>query len=504
MRLVVTALLATVSWGASALAAKHDSTSDVFARIDEIDRASLVMTVETGIVPRPLGHTIALALDRVAADAEKPGASRPDDYLRIEPLIIAIAGPDATRMHAGRSRQDIIPTVLKLEQRDRLLDLAAALADARGSLLALAQREASTIVPAYTNGVQAQPTTYGHVLLGYAAAMARDSDRLREAWARTNLSPLGAAALGTSSFPVDRKRLAALLGFDAPVENSYDAGQLAPMDLGLELTGIAANLATTAGSFAQDLYAQYHQTKPWILLREGALTGPSSIMPQKRNPVALYSLRMKASDVVGGAMAFTVMAHNVDSGMPDYKRNQLIPPARTLAVATEMCRRWVSVLDGLVVDRDRAAAEVAADYSTTTELADTLQREANVPFRLGHHFASELVTYGRGHDLRPADLPFSEVQRIYAEAAQAPGLPQEMPKTLPLTEARFREALSASGMIAAAKGLGGPQEAEVTRMLGEARDRLAADRAWLSDKRNGLATARSGLDTAFAALANGG
>jgi argininosuccinate lyase len=165
-----------------------------------------------------------------------------------------------------------------------------------------------------------------------------------------------------------------------------------------------------------------------------------------------------------------------------------------------MCRRWVSVLDGLVVDRARAADEVAADYSTTTELADTLQREANVPFRLGHHFASELVTYGRSHGLRPSDLPFDEVQRIYAEAAAAPGLPQDMPKALPLTEARFREALSATGMIAAAKGLGGPQAPEVARMLGEAKTKLAADRAWLAGKRDGLASARKGLDTAFAAL----
>ncbi|KAA0124328.1 argininosuccinate lyase [Methylobacterium sp. P1-11] len=486
-------------WGALVLLAPvgaRAAPTDSFARIDQIDRASLVMSVETGIVPRPLAATIARALDQVAADAAKPGAERPDDYLRIEPLITAIAGPDATRMHSGRSRQDIIPTVLKLEQRDRLLALAAALNATRAALLAVADREADTIVPAYTNGVQAQPTTLGHLYLGYAAVLARDADRLREAWARLNLSPLGAAALGTSSFPVDRNRLAALLGFDGPVENSYDAGQLAPMDLGLELTGLAGNLATIAGSFAQDLYAQYHQTRPWILLREGALTGPSSIMPQKRNPVALYALRMKASDVVGAAQAFVIMAHNVESGMPDYKRNQDEPPGRTLAEAAEMCRRWTRVLDGLVVDRARAADEVAADYATTTELADTLQREADVPFRLGHHFASELVGYGRGHDLRPADLPFPEVRRIYAEAVAGSGL---MPD-LPLDEARFRAALSARGMVDAAKGLGGPQPAEVRRMLAGARDRLAADRIWLDARRKGLDEARARLDAAFAGL----
>ncbi|MHC2105640.1 argininosuccinate lyase [Methylobacterium sp. CM6246] len=480
---------------AAARAEPHDS----FARIDAIDRASLVMTVEAGIVPHDLGARIARALDQVAADAARPGAERPDDYLRIEPLITAIAGPDATRMHSGRSRQDIIPTVLKLDQRDRLLDLAEALDKTRAALLDVAGREADTIVPAYTNGVQAQPTTLGHYLLGYAGALARDGDRLRETWARVNLSPLGAAALGTSSFPVDRVRLAGLLGFDAAVENSYDAGQLAPMDLGLELTGLSANLATTAGSFAQDLYAQYHQTRPWILLREGALTGPSSIMPQKRNPVALYSLRMKASDVVGAAQAFVIMSHNVDSGMPDYKRNQAEPPGRTVSEAAETCRRWTRVLDGLVIDRERAADEVAADYSTTTELADTLQREADVPFRLGHHFASELVSYGRSHDLRPADLPFTEVKRIYAEAAASSGLKPD----LALDEARFRAALSARGMIDAAKGLGGPQAPEVRRMLAAARTRLDADRTWLADRRTALKEARTRLDAAFADLSRG-
>ncbi|MCJ2137933.1 argininosuccinate lyase [Methylobacterium sp. J-026] len=490
----------TALWAVLAMvapAAARAEPEDSFARVDAINRASLVMTVETGIVPRALGARIARALDQVAAEAAKPGADRPDDYLRIEPLIVAKAGPDATRLHSGRSRQDIIPTVLKLEQRDRLLALAEALDETRAALLTRAEGEADTIVPAYTNGVQAQPTTLGHYLLGYAEVLARDADRLHEAWGRLNLSPLGAAALGTSSFPVDRARLAALLGFDAPVENSYDAGQLAPLDMGLELTALAANLATTAGSFAQDLYAQYHQTRPWILLREGALTGPSSIMPQKRNPVALYALRMKASDVVGAAQAFAVMAHNVDSGMPDYKRNQAEPPGRTLAEAATMCRRWTSVLDGLVVDRARAADEVAADYATTTELADTLQREADVPFRLGHHFASELVSYGRSHDLRPADLPFPEVRRIYAEAAAGTGLKPD----LPLDEARFRASLSARGMIDAAKGLGGPQPAEVRRMLSGARARLEADRDWLAGHRAGLASARGKRDAAFSDLA---
>ncbi|MGY2052169.1 argininosuccinate lyase [Methylobacterium sp. JK268] len=471
---------------------------DPFHWMNEINKASLIMTVETGIVPRPLGARIARAVSQVIADGEKPGATRPDDYLQLEPLIVARAGPDATRLHSGRSRQDIIPTVLKLEQRERLLRLAEALDGSRAKLIDLAERHADVIVPAYTNGVQAQPTTFGHVLLGYAGALARDAARLREVWERVDESPLGAAALGTSSFPVDRARLASLLGFARPVENSYDAGQLAPMDVGLDLTGLSTTLATTVGAFAQDLAAQYHQPSPWILLREGALTGPSSIMPQKRNPVALYQLRMQASEVVGAAGAFVIMAHNVESGMPDYKRNQLQPPARTLDLAAAMLRRLDRLLDGLVVDPERAAAEVDADYSTTTELADVLQREADVPFRLGHHFASDLVTFGRGRHLRPADLAFEDVKQIYAASAGE----ARLPTAFPLTEARFREALSARGMVEGARGLGGPQPPEVRRMIAAARQRREADAAWLGATRARLSAARDGLQQTFARIAD--
>jgi len=152
----------------------------------------------------------------------------------------------------------------------------------------------------------------------------------------------------------------------------------------------------------------------------------------------------------------------------------------------------------LVIDTERAAAEVDADYSTTTELADTLQREADVPFRLGHHFASELVTFGRGNHLKPADIPFNEVRRIYADSARAAGVDPN----LPLDEQTFRRALSARGMIEAAKGLGGPQPAEVARILSVARERLDDDLIWSKQKREAIGQAETRLQSTFAKVAN--
>ncbi len=470
--------------------AAHDN----FYWLGELNKASTVMVAEQGIVPKALAASIAQGVARVIEDGKKPGAPRPGDYLQYEPLLIAYAGPDATRMHSGRSRQDILATTRRVMLRERALDLADAMDAARGRLLDLANKNTGTIVPAYTNGVQAQPTTYAHYLTAFAAAYERDAERLRQAYARLNLSPLGAAALGTSSFTVDRPRLAELLGFDGVAQNSYDAAQLSTLDIGAELVAVAANAALTTGVFVQDIHTQYHQTSPWLLLHEGELTGTSSIMPQKRNPYGLNTLRLQASVVVGSATTFVIEAHNVTPGMPDYKREQ---SQKTLEDATLMFRELSQLLDSLVVNAPRALAEVNADYSTSTELADVLQREADVPFRIGHHFASELVTFCRANGLKPADIKFKDVVRIYGEAG---ALYNQAGAKFPLTEKRFRESLSPEGMIAASKGLGGPQLPEVQRMLAEASRRLADDGAWTKAARNKLANSQAVLDKAFSGL----
>ncbi len=221
-------------------AAAEPPQRDPFSWLSAINQASAVMVVEQAIVPRPLGARIAAAVAAVTAAGDQPGAQRSGNYLIVERALIEAGGPDVTRLHAGRSRQDIGATIQRLSMRDDLLAAFAALAEARASLLAMAARHAHAIVPAYTWGVQAQPISFGHYILAYAEALTRTAERMTQAYARLNRSPLGAAALGTSSFPVDRPRLAALLGFDGVVENSFDANQLSPIDGGAELVGIAA------------------------------------------------------------------------------------------------------------------------------------------------------------------------------------------------------------------------------------------------------------------------
>jgi argininosuccinate lyase len=480
------------------------SPHDPFYWLGEINKASAVMVVERGIVPALLGGKIADAIRSVLADGERPGAARSGNYLIVEEALIKHGRPDVTRLHAGRSRQDISATIQRLAMREDLLDAFDKLAAARVALLAIASKSPHAILPAYTWGVQAQPVTLGHYLSAYAAALERAAERLRQAYARLNLCPLGSAALGTSSFPVDRPRLAGLLGFDGMVENSLDATQISPIDTGAEAAGIASASALTIGTFIADVTQQYAQAKPWISLIQGELTGTSSIMPQKRNPSGLVFLRAQASIVVGHAQTFLLTAHNVAAGMSDYKPfinpKQGDQPNNVMRELADLFDGFARLLRTLVFDEKRARAEVDADYSTTTELADTLQREADIPFRVGHHFASELVNFGRANDLKPGEIPYAQARRIYAEAAAHFGLDNV---ELPLGEAAFRRSLTAENMVAASKGLGGPQPAEVARMLGAHEAHLAADRTWLAATHAKLADAARGLNRAFASLDDG-
>jgi argininosuccinate lyase len=466
---------------------------DEFYWLEQMNKASDVMVVEQGIVTRPLGTVIADSVQKSIDAGDATGGLRPNtsQYLTLEQELIKFGGPDVTRVHSGRSRQDLIATVNRLVLRERDLEWMRRLLEVRSRLLQLAGSNVDTIIPAYTNGVQAQPITLAHYLLAYSAAFERDAERSRQAYLRLNLSPLGAAALGTSSFPINRPRLAALLGFDGVEQNSFDANLVSSLDVTRESIQIAAGNALTISSLIEDIELQYHETEPWLLLREGKLTGPSSIMPQKRNPYGLIFVRRDASDVLGEATTFDIEAHNLATGMLDYKHGQA---EKVMDDSLEMLEQLSQVIDALVVDPKRSLAEVNDDYSTTTELADELQRDSNVPFRIGHHFASELVSYGRAHHLRPSELPFGEAQRIYRESAASFGISDA---TLPLTEAQFRNSLTAENMVHSAQVEGGPQKSEVERMLADRRRAIDADSRWLEQRHQALLNAQSTLNQTF-------
>jgi argininosuccinate lyase len=477
-------------WAALSIAAAPAAgqSHDDFHHLGEINKASLVMLVEEGFITRSLGADIAGGVARVIDEQGAPGEARSSNYLDFEARLLEIAGAEASRIHTGRSRQDIGSTMRRMALREALLDTYAALLAARRALLELAAAHVDTLIPAYTHGVQAQPTSLAHYLLAFAAAFERDAMRLEAAYERLNLSPLGAAAFATSGFAIDRPRLAELLGFDGVVENSYDANLVASVDSKIEFANALSSSAIVVGQLMQNLHTQYHDASPWIQLAE-ATTDVSSIMPQKRNPRPLDEVRLLASAVVSGAHGVTLNAHNTNSGMNDYR-----PATQTLLVAArarEMYAAYVRVMTNLIVDAGRALEEIDRDYSTMTEVADVLLREAEVPFRIGHHYASKLTTYGRGSGKHPKELTDTELVELYRESVGG---------ELPVDVAVIRAAMDPAVMVRERKGLGGPQPAEVERMLARRAAALGESTRWLAASRDRLSAAARKRQAAFAAL----
>jgi argininosuccinate lyase len=494
LRLTASAAL-LLGLAASSAAAQQKAPRDTFFWMSEINKASSVMVVETGIVPKALGQEIARALGKVIQDQASPGSGRPGDVIEIEKLLAAIAGPDVSRIHSGRSRKDIGATRERMALRESVLETLEAVNRARAALLKFAEQDPNAIIPAYTEGVQAQPVTLGHHLTAYSQALSRAAERLKFVCDEVNQSPMGSAALGTSSFPIDRRRLADLLGFEGIVENSMDATLIADNDTGAMAAGVANSIALTIGRLVSDIASQYRMTQPWLLLSDD-LTTASSIMPQKRNPDLVNDTQRDAGEVFALYNSFVNSAYNIPIGLLP-NRSKV---AQSLKQTTKTLNDLTTLFQNLALNKDRALAEVKAEYSTATELADVLQREANVPFRVGHHFASLVVTFGRRNNLAPAQIPYAEAKRLFAEAADAYKI---SPKDLPLTEPRFQQSLSPESMVNASKGLGGPQPDEVARMIAEQKADIAADQKWVGDKRAKLAAAADALNAAFEGIRAG-
>ncbi|WP_454864662.1 argininosuccinate lyase [Pseudomonas rhizophila] len=474
--------------------AKHSKHDNQFTWVNRINKASIVMLTEEDIVSRQQGQEIARGVQYVIDQAGKPDGKKPSDVLQIERIMIDKIGPQASLIHSGRSRQDMYATYRLATLRSQLLDYTDAMNDTRAQLLKLAKDNVDTLIPAYTNGVQAQPITYAHYLLAYEAAFERDAQRIRELYERLNLSPMGTAVLANSGWPLNRERLAELLGFDGVRENSLDAGQVSTYDIPIEAAGIASSSAIRIGAMLGDIHTQYHQIRPWLLLEEGA-TYTSSAMPQKRNPGLIMRARESATDVVGLAQTVTLRAHNVTTGMTDYKF--AFDALGLFDNAQQMFVRTRQVLDALVINPQRALEELEGEWTTSMELADTLEREHKVPFRIGHSFTSLVVGHARKEGFVPANFPYAEAQQLFTKAAQKYNWKTH---TLPLSESALRATLSPQNMVKTRVGTGGPQPAEVKRMLKEANDALAGDQHWANGRRERLAKAETSLGNAFGAL----
>ena len=470
---------------------------DQFFWLGEMNKASAVINSEEGLLDPAIAPKVAKGIAKVIEDGNAPGGARPEKVIKFEPLLIAAAGIEVTKLHVGRSSQDMHATYRSAIIRDNALDLMAELTETMETLAAFADANRATIVPNYTNGVAAQPNSYAHYLLGFLSAFARDAQRLREFYSRLNLCAMGTTVLNGTSWPLNRGRMASYLGFDGPVPNAYDAGQMKSVDEPIELAAILTSLALHVGTFIQDVSVQYAQPRPWILLQEGGEnTYVSSAMPQKRNPGLMINTRIAASRVIGEAQTVTLCAHNIIPGMTDPKS----PKNNTELAqkAADMLSLFRRVVRALRVNPERALEELNLDWTASQEVADVMMREHGLPFRVGHHVASALVTYGRANNIRPSDFPYAEMKRLYAEVIE-----KEYPegqRECPMSEEEFRRTLDPRAIIAHRRTAGGPQPEELEKGFASVRAVIQGQKDWEAEKRGQIESSLARLDEDFRKL----
>ena len=468
----------------------EDAKSFFLSPLMSIHYAHLAMLAAQGIVSTGDAHAIRQALDNIPLDAIRrtPYDGQCEDlYFHVESLIIRACGEElAGRLHTARSRNDIDMTMYRMVQRELLLDLLDASFALRRALLGLAGLNRETIFAVHTHTQRAQPTTVAHYLLAVVEQLERDAERLKAAYERTNRNPLGACAITGTGFPIDRGLTAALLGFSAPTGNTY--GSIATVDYLLESVSAAAVLLTGHGRFVQDLLLWSTAEFGYLRLGDGFVQS-SSIMPQKRNPVALEHARAIGSKALGQALAVITSVHNTPFGDIVDTEDDLQPLVCSMFRDTMRTVTLVAAaLKTAEFDAVKLEAHAGDGWTTLTELADTLVREHGLPFKTAHAISGRLVASRAAHPDKPLGSLLADASR---ELTGEPIL---------YTEAQLATILSPRHFVGVRRTSGGPAPEETERAAAGCTRLLEADVAWAEAAMEALQRAEKNLRQRSASL----
>lgn len=390
-----------------------------------------------------------------------------------EACLIDRVGEDiGGRLHMGRSRNDEVATCIRIRLKQEIIALVRSLADLRATLLDVAAGHTETVMPGFTHLQHAQPTTLAHYLLAYEQAFSRDAARLREAYVRVDVSPLGSAAFASTGFPLDRDYTARLLGFARPAANSMDA--VAARDFALEVLSSIAICMTTTSRLCEELVLWSTSFFGFVQL-DDAYCSSSSIMPQKKNPDVAEIMRAKAGTVAGALTA----AITITKGLPMSYNRDLQELTPHLWRGVEAARESLPLLSGMIgtatFNTERMAAEAGRGFSTATELADVLVREYGLAFRTAHRIVGRAVRHGS-----------LDLATLEGAAREAAGLSVV---DLGVTQERIDAVLDPRHAVAVRTITGGPAPAAVAVQLAEQKELLARDVAWAKETETALSRA---------------
>ncbi len=419
-------------------------------------KAHVAMLGKQGIVSAEDAATISAGLDAVAQDFEANGVPEDlaleDIHMAVESRLAEKIGPVAGRLHTARSRNDQVATDFRLWVRGAVDTVDLGLTVLQAALIARAEEHADAVMPGFTHLQSAQPVTLGHHLMAYVEMFARDRGRFSDARARLNLSPLGAAALAGTGFPIDRTMTAAAMGFDGPTANSLDS--VSDRDFAIEFLTAAVQTSLHLSRLAEEMIIWASQPFGFISLPDAWSTG-SSIMPQKRNPDAAELVRGHSGRIIGCMTALMITM----KGLPLAYSKDMQDDKPPVFEAYDLLGLSIAAMGGMIesvtfkTDRMRALAE--SGFATATDLADWLVREADVPFREAHHITGQAVKRAEERGCGIADLPLEALQAIDARVTS-----------------RVYDVLSVDASVASRVSYGGTAPSQVRQRIAEAKARL--------------------------------
>ena len=469
---------------------RTERLGDILWAVHEFDKAHIVMLTEAKLIPRADG----VAMLRALRDMEKSGMEKVRHEVQGglhsgEQYLIRRLGEDVGgRMHLGRSSGDLDEVGRRMAVRKHLLELLSALNTLRRTLLRRADEHADTVMPGYTQGQHAQPTTFGHWLSMWALVMERNFDRLRSLYQRVNLSPAGAAIMTGSDFPLDRPRLAALLGFAAALPHTMDA--ILSHDLEMEIAADLAILGSDMARLGSDLMF-FTSSECDMIDVPDRFCGTSSIMMQKKNPYAPQEMKALAAEAVGGAMtAFFVEKDGSGTAILERRRTERAFWA-VFPMAILRLRDAHEIIAALTVKKERMLELAGAFWGQAADLAGALVRERGLPWRSAHQIVGILVrhSYERGFAPRattPAQLD---------EAAM-----EYMDAKLGLPAAIIAEALDPAACVRRRELFGGPSAMAARRELPRFAGTLERDEAFLAAAAAAVSEGQHRLEQAIDAL----
>ena len=378
-------------------------------------RAHAAMLAKTGILTDSDAEAIREGLLTVLSEIESGNfefsTALEDIHMNVEARLKVLIGEPAGRLHTGRSRNDQVATDFKLWVRDQIDAAIAGLEALIRSFVAQAEAGAGWVMPGFTHLQTAQPVTWGHHMMAYVEMFGRDLSRFKDARVRMNESPLGAAALAGTSFPIDRQMTAQALGFDRPAANSLDA--VADRDFALEFLSASSICAMHLSRFAEELVIWSSAQFRFVTLSDRFSTG-SSIMPQKKNPDAAELIRAKIGRIFGANTALLM----VMKGLPLTYSKDMQEDKEQVFDAADNLMLALAAMEGMVKDmtanQDSLEAAAGSGFSTATDLADWLVRALDMPFRDAHHVTGSLVAMAESKHCDLPDLTLEDMQSVHA------------------------------------------------------------------------------------------